>query len=535
MSELYFRGDEDSKAASIRASLMVALFLGELRDGLTMINMQNAFLISSKFYSEKQAGILFFVFGMSQFLFQAPAGLLMDHSRKKVQLLGIAAVGTTLFTLLTAEFAKEYGANLGFMILIKFFQGAITAIIPPGLNSISLGIVGGSGMVEQVSKNEMMNHLGTSIFILSGSLLAFFLYPNIGLLFLVSPVACLGVIFFLCQIRQDDIDHDAARGLDSKSSSLKQTDSYSELLSQHTLRPTLSSFSLDGHMSANFNFGIFSADSDLENDHNAPSREAAITPTEIFYDSTLIVFIFICFFFHLSNGTVLPLVMQTLAIENGRSGILLSGLCIIIAQGFMVLSAKLCGDYSARRGHRFLFLIGLVTVPIRCLVLNFLLQMKDNGAEGLLTEILILSTQVLDGIGAGVFGTMYVIVTSDLSGGTGRFSLILGVTTAAMSIGGTISGYLGQALAQDIGYREAFSILGFLSLIPVVLYYFLMPSNLKQSSSVICFRKKKAVTSIIHPMNSIIEIETEDSKKGSNEGVTVNEGSVANFKYAELT
>ena len=130
---------------------------------------------------------------------------------------------------------------------------------------------------------------------------------------------------------------------------------------------------------------------------------------------------------------------------------------------------------------------------------------------------------------------MYVIVTSDLSGGTGRFSLILGVTTAAMSIGGTISGYLGQALAQDIGYREAFSILGFLSLIPVVLYYFLMPSNLKQSSSVICFRKKKAVTSIIHPMNSIIEIETEDSKKGSNEGVTVNEGSVANFKYAELT
>ena len=37
-----------------------ALFLGELRDGLTMINMQSAFLIVSKNYTEKQAGILFF-------------------------------------------------------------------------------------------------------------------------------------------------------------------------------------------------------------------------------------------------------------------------------------------------------------------------------------------------------------------------------------------------------------------------------------------------------------------------------------------
>ena len=37
-----------------------ALFLGELRDGLTMINMQSAFLIVSKNYTEKQAGVLFF-------------------------------------------------------------------------------------------------------------------------------------------------------------------------------------------------------------------------------------------------------------------------------------------------------------------------------------------------------------------------------------------------------------------------------------------------------------------------------------------
>jgi predicted MFS family arabinose efflux permease len=93
-------------------------------------------------------------------------------------------------------------------------------------------------------------------------------------------------------------------------------------------------------------------------------------------------------------------------------------------------------------------------------------------------KIVILSTQILDGVGAGVFGTMYILVTSDLSQGTGRFSLTLGLTTAAMSIGGTISGYLGEALAEDLGYERAFFILMFLALAPALLYLFFMPVSI---------------------------------------------------------
>lgn len=146
---------------------LVALFLGELRDGLTMINMQSAFLIVSKYYTEKQAGILFFVFGMSQFLFQAPAGYIMDSSKNKVALLAGASVATTALTLITAGTAQEYGTNLGLMVFVKFVQGAVTALIPPGLNSITQGIVGGDGMTRQVSDNEMRNHFGTAIIVVS--------------------------------------------------------------------------------------------------------------------------------------------------------------------------------------------------------------------------------------------------------------------------------------------------------------------------------------------------------------------------------
>ena len=124
--------------------------------------------------------------------------------------------------------------------------------------------------------------------------------------------------------------------------------------------------------------------------------------------------------------------------------------------------------------------VGVVSSP----QLDFagLTGIKDAREEtSMALQVIILSTQVLDGVGAGVFGTMYILVTSDISAGTGRFSLTLGLTTAAMSIGGTVSGYLGQALAQDLGYRAAFAILGFLSCVPAAGYLLFMPETLRKA------------------------------------------------------
>ena len=163
--------------------------------------MQNAFLIVSKNYEEKQAGMLFFVFGMAQFLFQTPSGYVMDYTDRKVLLLCTAAVATTSLTILTAIYAKDNGDNFGWMVFVKFLQGAVTSLIPPGLNSITQGIVGAAGMTKQVALNEMMNHLGTSVIVIIGSLIAFFLFPDIGILFIVSPIACVGVLIFLNRIK----------------------------------------------------------------------------------------------------------------------------------------------------------------------------------------------------------------------------------------------------------------------------------------------------------------------------------------------
>mmetsp|Transcript_12581 Transcript_12581/g.18523 ORF Transcript_12581/g.18523 Transcript_12581/m.18523 type:complete len:519 (-) Transcript_12581:551-2107(-) len=496
--------DKEEKSDRARSVLgWAALFLGELRDGLTMINMQSAFLMVSKNYSEKQAGVMFFVFGMSQFLFQTPAGYLMDYTDRKILCLSVAGIGTTILTLVTAAFATENGGNLGLMVFIKFLQGAITSLIPPGLNSITQGIVGQVNMTSQVSINEMMNHLGTAIIVLSGSLIAFWRFPDIGILFIVSPIFCLGLIVFLCQIRPDDIDHAAARGLKAESSTDKPAGSSGSAAPAKPYNPP-AALSPTGkkedpiQTQPSFTFG-WGTSQDGKN-YGTPGVKAD-TPLQVLRDPVLLVFIVIVFLFHTANGTVLPLVMQSLAIGNGRSGILMSGLCIIVAQVFMVLSAKICGSYSGVYGRKGFFLFGFFSVPIRCLILWFLIGLRDAQEEvATWLQILILSTQILDGIGAGTFGTMYILVTSDIAGGTGRFSLILGMTTAAMSIGGTVSGYLGQALAEDLSYRTAFFILAVMSLVPAVLYLLFMPETLPALS------KKEG----INTMTSIREQDEEE-------------------------
>ncbi len=324
--------------------------------------------------------------------------------------------------------------------------------------------------------------------------MAFFMYPDIGMLFLVSPIACAGVIIFLLKINPKDIDHDAARGL--KGHENNHSDSIPDLYNLTNTDGTPKQQKQKQQVSTmtptpknKYGWGIFGTPSgpvgnpsfnfDYTDDNATPHDGGPSSPLALLKDTTLLTFIIIVFFFHMSNGTVLPLVMQTLAIGEGRIGILLSGLCIIVAQIFMVGSAKVCGDYSGVWGRKIIFLVGLFSVPIRCLILYILTGIKNGQEEtSVFLQVIILSTQVLDGVGAGVFGTMYILVTSDISAGTGRFSLTLGLTSAAMSIGGTVSGYLGQAIAQDLGYQNAFMILGVMACIPAAGYLVFMPETL---------------------------------------------------------
>lgn len=523
--------------------------------------MQAAFLISAKSYTEKQVGLLFFVFGMSQFLCMAPSGYFLDYSNNKINWVIWAGCATATLTVITALSAAPFGENMGLMIILKMLQGGITSILPPGFNGITLGIVGSTGFTHQVSRNRMMNHIGTALVVAIGSLIAYWRYPHIGHLFVVSPLAAIGMFYNLRRIKPNQVDKDAARALivvsptmteyeqmdDEKDAILlasgsKHTDAGCDEVSDFpscrdsptkytppdilnkdeaitcSLSPNGSVKSVGGQPAENSNdvpktdsyphsTGSFSS---FRLGWSKPEKpddrhRRAQSPLAAVMDPSLITFSLVVFSFHTANSSVLPLVMQSISLEDPQAGILLSGLCILIAQTFMSFFAKLCGDYSPIWGRKSLMLTGLFSLTLRCFLLTFLSSVQDKIEEeerSSVIKALILSTQLLDSVGAGIFGTLHILVTSDISGGTGRFSLMLGITTAAMCLGGTVSGYVGQALAQDYGYPAAFSALGIMSLVPLFTYAVFMPETLPDYARPKPKQRRKRLLALLQRFNA---------------------------------
>lgn len=481
--------------------------------------MQSAFLMTSKNFTEKQLGVLFLVFGISQCIFIAPAGYFLDYSNSKIAWVIWSSVAISLLAVFTALFAMSDGQNMMLMIFFKFLQGAATSFLPSGFNAITLGIVGSTGFTHQVSRNKMMNHIGTALIIAISSLIAYGLYPNMGLLFITSPLFCLGLVYNIRKIKPTDVNLDAASSLIIMSPTMTE---YETLDEEKEIRQMLTD------AEENESGGVMFSETDSEIDFDGPDysppdvsdtndnaydkekadeismqgpglfcglpatgkeiyndfkKRQAESPLAVLLDRNLMLFTLIFFLFHLANSAVLPLVMQSLSFEDMRQRILLSGLCIIIGQTFMMFFAKICGDYSPIWGRKGLFQAALFSLPLRCGILFLLLSIKPtvNTPTGIMIlNGLMLSTQLLDAVGAGISGTLYIVITNDISGGTGRFSLMMGITSGAMCLGCTISGYLGQTLAEDYGYRVAIFFLGLISFFPAFMYSLFMPETLPE-------------------------------------------------------
>jgi hypothetical protein len=418
----------------------------------------------------------------------------------------------------------------------------------------------------------MMNHIGTALIVAIGSMISYLLYPNIGALFVVSPLAMIGVYYNMLRIKPTHVDRDAARALIIESPTMTEyehletknsvahvpmdhdddddtdegNDGSSELsrpeeqyyeppvnvpdtrepknnIVHVTNNMLLESAQKPGESASlsenettkvnqqrlrtreessmpSFNLGWGSQSQQSESSKTVPPR--ARTPWAVLRDPTLVTFTLVLFTFHLSNSSVLPLVMQSLTIEDERSGILLSGMCILIGQGFMSWFAKICGDYSPKWGRKGLTLVALSSLTVRCFFLTLLVTAEDDvktDSGAIVIKCLILSTQILDSVGAGIFGTMHILVTNDISCRTGRFSLMMGITTGAMCLGATVSGYFGQAIAEDYGYEVAFTCLGMMSLVPLFLYVFCMPETLPDY--VKPERRKRRLMAILRKLN----------------------------------
>ena len=95
------------------------------------------------------------------------------------------------------------------------------------------------------------------------------------------------------------------------------------------------------------------------------------------------------------------------------------------------------GDRCTRMGigRKPLFLAALLCLPIRCALI---IMWKDAH------EAFLLSTQILDGVGGGLFGLLHPYIVADITFGTGRFNVIMGLSASSFGIGATMSNFIGM-------------------------------------------------------------------------------------------
>ena len=186
----------------------------------------------------------------------------------------------------------------------------------------------------------------------------------------------------------------------------------------------------------------------------------------------LLVFAVCTVLFHFANAAMLPVVGQKLALQDKNLGTTLMSACIVAAQIVMVPIAMLVGAKADIWGRKPLFLAALLVLPLR----GALYVVSDN-------PYWLVGVQLLDGVGAGIFGAIFPVIIADLMRGTGRFNVAQGAVITAQGIGAAASTAFAGLIISKAGYSAAFLALGGVALIGAMLFAFAMPETMEQEAA----------------------------------------------------
>ena len=312
--------------------------------------------------------------------------------------------------------------TLLFVLLPSFWPVAIlqavvhatAAIFVPAVAAISLGIVGHSRFARRTGRNEAFNHAGNVCAAALAGGTAYLWGPAV--VFYLLAAMALGSIASALMIPARTIDHALARGLDDEG----------------------------------------------QGGHDHPSGFQILLACR-----PLLVFAACAVLFHLANAAMLPLVGQKLALQDRNLGTTLMSACIVAAQAVMVPMAMLVGAKADSWGRKRLFLAGFLILPIR----GVLYTLSDD-------PYWLVAVQLLDGVGAGLYGALLPLIVSDLMQGTGRFNVALGAASAAQGIGASLSTAIGGIVVVNYGYSPAFLTLAAIATAGLSLFWFAMPETL---------------------------------------------------------
>ncbi len=111
----------------------------------------------------------------------------------------------------------------------------------------------------------------------------------------------------------------------------------------------------------------------------------------------------------------------------------------------------LVGRTADTWGRKPLFLARFAILPIRAVLYTF---SNDSFSIAAFVNV---GVQVLDGIGAGIFGALTPLVIADIMRGTGSYNLAQGAIATVQGIGASLSGLAAGVIVDHFGSVLHFS------------------------------------------------------------------------------
>jgi len=303
--------------------------------------------------------------------------------------------------------------NFPLVFTALVLHGTTGAFLGPAIAAISLGVVGHLALAEQLGRNQR--------FASAGSLIATGLMGLIGYLlsypamFLIAAALALPLLVALAAIHPADIDFACACGAP---------------------RP------------------------------DASTQRARTTHRSLWKSPGVLTFAACLFLFQLANAAMLPVVGAALVYDGESRSSLIVAALIILPQIVVALLAPWVGRQARSWGRRPLLLIGFGVLPIRALLFALI---ED--------PLFLVGFQLLDGISGAIIGVLTILVTADITHGSGRFNLAQGIIGTASGIGAALSTALFGLVAANFDRTATFLSMAAVALLGASIMSLLMPET----------------------------------------------------------
>ena len=413
----------EAKTGSIRSLKALNFFIADVQNG--MGPYVTLFLQSSAQWNPAQIGNVLAAGNIAQVAAQTPAGALIDrlHHKRELILGGIVAIACAC--LATVWFTK-----VPVVAAAQVLIGIAGAVFPPCLAAITLGLVGRARMDRQMGTNQAFNAAGNMSAALAIGAIGF--YFGLKWMFYLVVGLCVVAAFLVLRIKPDDIDFNLACGADGEDPKR--------------------------------------ADQQSSNNVVATSKNLLTGMGKLLRQRDVTVFLICAVLFHFANAAMVPLVTEMLGKNQGaKTAVLYTSGYMLASQFVFVIVAAMSGRFAGTLGRKPLFLFAFAALTLRGI-----LYTVSNAPAWLI------AVQCMDGLGAGIFGVVSVLIIADLTKGTGRFNAAQGAIATAQGSGAFLSNSIAGYLAKSHGTTFTFDVLAGIALLGFIIFWVFMPETLEK-------------------------------------------------------